>query len=264
MLKATKKFSLFQYFLIFMVLVLATTGLSCSKSNNTQTTPQETTTASSTTTQTTNLATVDPTTVNSTFSKNFNSAKQKATAWKSDAVLYSFTEKLPVDLSLNNGTETYVFGSAGDQANWWVYSLSEATSKSLRALIPKEDYLGNTLSPISDKYWKSNYLQAFQKADLYQGSAFRAANPNTEVTVILATGEPKGWLWWTVEYKSTSGNSLKIKINPLDLTIVDESGNIVTTSTAGQSTTSNTASGTATGTTSTTTGTSTSTTTPNP
>jgi len=253
MLVTIKNFR-FTLLLTVLSLTFVLTGLSCGSSDTSNETQNTTpTTETPAATPVTDLSTIDPTTINTSFTNNQTNAKTKAVEWKIDAKLYSFSVKLPPDLALNNATDTFVFGSPADNNNWWVYSVSENTGKFLRALIPKADYLGNTLNPINDKYWKSNYLQAFQKADIYQGATFRAANPNSEISVTLANGEPKGWLWWTVEYKSSTGNTLKIRINPNDLTIVDDLGNIVTTgsststtqtqgTTSGNSTTSGTTS----------------------
>jgi len=218
-------------YLVLVVLVLSLTGAICQKQEET---PTPTETPTETPTPVVNdLTTIDYSTINSMVMNNYTTAKQKATTWKGDAKLYNYTVKLPIDLSINNGTETFVFGSDSDKLNWWVLSVSESTNKSLRALIPKEDYLGNTLAPINTSFWKTNYLQAFQKAEIYQGKTFREANANSEITINLSMGEPKGWLWWVVEYKAPSGNILKVRVNPSDLTVVDDLGNIVQTTQTG-------------------------------
>ena len=217
--------------ILFLVMLLSFTGLSCGKQQEVTTTPTPTSTITETAVPI-DLSTIDPTTINTTFSTNYSLAKQKANEWKGDAYLASITVKLPIDLSLNNATETYVFGSQSDPDYWWTMSLAESTNKYIRAIIPKTDYLGNVLPQIPEKYWKTNYLQAFQAADLYQGAAFRASNANTEISVTLSVGDPKGWLWWTVEYKSSTGNSLKIRINASDLKIYDDQGNIIQTGTS--------------------------------
>lgn len=223
-----KSFNFIGLSLLFATLTL--TGLSCGKSNSTPTT-SPTTTASATVQ--TDLTNISSSTIATSFTTNYTLAKQKAAEWKSDAQLYDLIIKLPRDLSLNNATETYVFGSPKEPNYWWIFAISESSGKYLRSLVYKTDYLGNTLNPIPEKYWQTNYLQALQAADRYQGSAFRSANSDTEVTVSLSQGEPKGWLWWTVEYKAPDGNSLKIRVHPVDLNIYDDSGNIIATGSTG-------------------------------
>lgn len=221
-----KSYKIITLLMLFMVLSL--TGLSCGGSTSSTSTP--TTAASATATQSTvDLTTTNASAISTSLQTSYNLAKQKASEWKSDAQLYYLLIKLPRDLSLNNATETYVFGSPKESTYWWTFALSEASGKYLRSLVYKTDYLGNTLSPIGEKYWQTNYVQALQAADRYQGSAFRAANPNTEVTITLSQGDPKGWLWWTVEYKAPNGNSLKVRVHPVDLNIYDDSGNVVST-----------------------------------
>lgn len=211
-----------------LLIIFFTTGLSCDKKP--KTTPIETFTPEPTvsaTPITIDLTNTDPLTIKTIVENNFNLAKQKATEWKGDAQFYSMTVKLPPDLSLNNATETYVFGSESDRDYWWTIAIAESTNKYIRALIPKSDYLGNLLRPVAMDYLKTTYLQAFQVAENYQGAAYRTANNGTEVTITLSHGEPKNWLWWIVEYKSPQGNPIKIRVHPSDLQIYDDMGNII-------------------------------------
>lgn len=221
------------------------TGLSCSWFGSNKTT--ETTTESDQTTAnanlpTTNLTNIEPTTIDDLVTTNYNLAKSKAQDWKSDAVLVNLTVKLPKNLAANQATETYVFGSATDSLNWFSFSISEQSSKYIRAVIPKEDYLGTDIKPINFSYWKMNYVKAFQLAETNGGETFRADNQNSEVITTLANDEPRGWLWWKIEYKSAdTGQNLIRKINPNDGTVIDESGNpLSTTTTSTTSTTSST------------------------
>lgn len=240
MLKSINKFYPIRYLTLLIIVIFALTGALCQK---TETTPETTTEEeTTTTTTTTDLTTIDPTTISTTFLTNYNTAKEKAILWKGDAKLVTLTVKLPQDLSLNKATETFVFGSDSDPDYWWTFSISESSGKYVRALIPKEDYLGTATTAIAEKYWKTNYLQAFQKADSYTGKSFRTSNSEVEVIVTLSHGDPKGWLWWLVEYKSADGNSTKVRINPGDLTIVDDLGNTISSGTSSSSETTTTTS----------------------
>ncbi|EKD56598.1 MAG: hypothetical protein ACD_58C00138G0001 [uncultured bacterium] len=223
-----------------LVLFLSLSGLSCSlfskKTTDTTTTDATTdTTTTDTDLATTNLTNVEATSIDDLVTTNYNLAKSKAQDWKSDAVLVNLTVKLPKNLATNQATETYVFGSAQDANNWFSFSISESSSKYIRAVIPKEDYLGTDVKPVNSTYWKMNYLRAFQLAEANGGKTFRAANKNSEVVTTLGHGLPKGWLWWQMEYKSVdTGNKLIIKVNPNDSTVIDENGNPLSTATAAQ------------------------------
>lgn len=229
-----------------LVLILTLTGLSCGKKATPAVT--ETPTATATTTVT-DLSNVEVTTVDTNFATNYAAAKAKAGEWKGDSNLVSLSIKLPSDLSLNNANETFVFGSPSDPDYWFTLTIAESSSRSVRALIPKADYLGNAIStPIAIQYWKSNYLQAFQIADAYAGKTIRTTYPDTQVTITLQHSDPKGWLWWTVEYKNSTATT-KVRVNPSTLYIYDETGNIISTGVTATPTTTDTT-GSSTGTTS--------------
>lgn len=174
-----------------------------------------------------NLTNTDASAVDTIIQQNYNLAKVKALEWKPDAVLVSLSVKMPIDLATNSSDETYIFGSASDGKNWWSFSVSEKTQRYIRAIIPKEDYLGTEVQPINSSYWKSNYGKALQLAEANGGQAFRAINSNTAITATLHHTEPRNWLWWDLEYKS-GDNKISFKINPNTNEIFDESGNPLT------------------------------------
>lgn len=223
---------MFKKFLVFFVLVFSFVifaGLSfpsCSK--NDTATPETTETGAVLPSEP--LAAADVTSLDSTITGVYEGAEAKAKEWKSDANLYLVSVKVPSDLSLNSSTLTYAYGSTNVPNDWWTYSWSEATNKYVRALVPKEDYLGEIASPINRQYWRTNYVEAFQIAQANGGATFRKANKNATVVLSLSQSEPKGWLWWTVEYKTGSGDSLKVRINPNDKTVVDDNGNVISAS----------------------------------
>ena len=218
---------------LFGIALVTLTGLTMpSCGSKTNTTAETTTTPEATPSVILNeapLATVDATTYDATLTADYEKAEVDAKKWQSNAELVMVSVKLPSDLSLNNATQTYTYGSSNDTQYWWTYSLSEQTQKFVRALVNKEDYLGTSLTPIPKKFWRTNFIEAFQIADNYQGAEFRLNNQNVEITETLSVGKPNNYLWWLVEYKTPLGNNLTVRINPNDRTIVDESGNIITT-----------------------------------
>ncbi|MCK4313104.1 MAG: hypothetical protein KAW88_10260 [Candidatus Cloacimonetes bacterium] len=177
---------------------------------------------------TNNLINVDVVTIDTIVQQNYNLAKVKAEEWKPDAVLVTISVKFPQDLAISAADETFIFGSAEDTVNWWSFSISEKTSRYIRAIIPKEDYLGVDIQPINMDYWKMNYSQAFQLAEANGGQAFRSQNTNASITATLHHTQPRNWLWWEIEYKFGT-NKLVIKVNPNDGQIVDETGNPLST-----------------------------------
>lgn len=216
-----------KYFLaILLACGLIFMGLSCKKA-----TPAEETT---TTTTTEDLTNIDASTIVG-ITTDLNTAKEKALEWQEDAALYHLAVKLPADLSTGNATETFTFGSDKDKANWWTISISQKSNKYIRALIPKEDYLGADLTPAKLDYLNTNYVQAFQLAETNGGKAFRQKNASTTITMNLSNSQPKGWLWWVAEYKAPDGETLNIRIDPNLGQVVDEQGNPV----SAESTTNN-------------------------
>lgn len=175
------------------------------------------------------LVMADSMNYDATITANFEQAEISALAWQKDAQLMLVSVKLPSDLSLNNSTNTFTYGSENVFDYWWTYSLAESSGKTVRALVNKDDYLGNNVKPINKTYWRTNYIEAFQIADNYGGKEFRQNNPNTAISLTLSVSEPKGWLWWLVEYKTPLGENFSVRINPNDQTIVNESGEVVTT-----------------------------------
>lgn len=205
-----------------IVVALTLTGASCSwfgsNSNNSNN--------SSNTTTTYPLLSAATNSIDSMFSSNLTQSQTKAKAWKSDAALYAVNIKLPRDLAVNQAVETFVYGSSQDTANWWTYAVSESSGNFVRAIVPKEDYLTSVTKPIDMNYWKINYLEALQIAQNNGGQDFLTNNPSATITETLDNSQPKGWLWWLVEYKGTSGN-LSVRINANDKTVVNESGEII-------------------------------------
>ncbi|MBI4185520.1 hypothetical protein HY524_00535 [Candidatus Berkelbacteria bacterium] len=168
-----------------------------------------------------------PSSINTKVTTNLNLATNAAHAWQSDAVLTYVSVELPATLAPDSGNEVYVFGSAADNTNWWTYSIAQDTGKFVRALIPREDYLGATLDPVNTNYWNMNYVEALQLAESNGGADFRSKNASTRVTIFLSQRAPRGWLWWTVEYTAASGEQLTLLVNPNRGEVVNEAGDEV-------------------------------------
>ncbi len=224
---------------LVVVAIFLFNGLTLPFCNNSETTTETSPEPSPTATlNDAPLATVDASVYDPELTANYEAANTAAQEWNQDAKLAMVSVKLPQDLSVNNSTETYTYGSENAPYYWWTYSLSESTGKIVRALVNKEDYLGTDIQSIPLSYWRTNYIEAFQIADNYGGKEFRQNNQNVTVSLTLSVGQPKNWLWWLVEYKTPIGESFNIRINPNDQTIVDESGEVVTTGSAYSPTTS--------------------------
>lgn len=168
---------------------------------------------------------IDTTQASGRQQENYTLAKTKAAEWQSDAVLYHLQVKLGSSIDLSGGTETYTFGSGKDRANWWTIAISQRSGKFIRAIIPKEDYLGADLSPAKTEFWKTSYGDALLAAEQNGGSSFRESSGLSEVTITLSNGQPNGWLWWMVEYKGSTGETFKVRIEPSSGTLYDEQGN---------------------------------------
>lgn len=160
-----------------------------------------------------NLTNIEPEGFTDKVKENLQLGTSLAKKWKEDAVLVYVQVKIN-SLTPDEGTETYVFNSPSLADFHYTFTISQKSKRYIRAIIPKEDYLSNNLLPIDFKYWKLNYVSAFQTAEKEGGKEFRERNSDWFVEINLSRGEPRNWLWYEVLYKSNSGNSLSIKINP--------------------------------------------------
>lgn len=202
--------------LLFLAIISALVGLSLSCKKETPS-PSPTVSESATPEPAVdNLTNLDTGSVLSEIETNYSTARQKAAQWKADAVLYSVSAKITSSLEWEDVIEVYTFGSASDPANWWTISISVRSKNYVRAVIPKEDYLGSSLKPAQTAYWKVSYVEAFQIAEKNGGKEWRDKlnNSNYMVTTTLAHGEPKGYLYWMVEYQNSDGSDKKtVQIN---------------------------------------------------
>lgn len=167
----------------------------------------------------------DPAQVKEQTNNNLLKAKQAAKTWKENNQHIAFVTKVYPQSQIEDLTETFVFGSPDDSQNWWTYSITPE-GEIVRSLTPKEDYLGTNFNPIKEEYLKITYLEALKTADDVGGANFRKNNPNLRINLVLCQTNPKGWLWWRVEYQAND-LSLKFIINASDGQVYDENGELI-------------------------------------
>lgn len=170
------------------------------------------------------LTTIDPATVDQALADQLTTARTKAKEWHADALLHSVSVELPAALGTDNAAITFVFGAPAAPNDWWTYSVNDTTNRSIRATIPKADYLGTALTPINTQFWKMNYVQAFQLADGNGGADARTTHPDARVKLYLNHREPRQWLWWTVEYTAGDQVLLTLLVNPNRGEVVNTQG----------------------------------------
>lgn len=159
----------------------------------------------------TNLTNADPNDFTTEIQKELDLASQKAIAYNSKEALSALEITIPGDLVPRSGNVSYVYDSADDQNNHYVVNIDQATQAYLRAVIPKEDYFGN-LTGINLKSWRLSYIEALKVAEQNGGQDFRNNNELQELRLVLKNGDPKGWLYWTVQYKS-QGNGFEAQVD---------------------------------------------------
>lgn len=185
------------------------------------------------------LTGLDPNSLNESINKNLSLAQTRAQGdWQSDAALSYTTYKISASLKPEEVTETYVFGSINDPGHWWTFSALHGSDKFVRALIPKDDYLGADIKPLKIQFWKTNFAKAFQAAEAAGGAEWRQDKTLAAVTVNLLVGAPQDdWLWWTIEYTTTNGESKTFRVNPFTgLAVGDDGEPLVAVSTTPSST----------------------------
>lgn len=173
------------------------------------------------------LLTTDAKSATADLIAEYQQALASARQWHADAKLYAVTVEWPPTLLTGLAKRVYVFGSAADHDQWWTLAINEQTKEHIRSYVPKSDYLGYELQPVSLAYWKINAVQALQIADANGGKDFRAANPGSEITESLAAIGPKGWLWWTVNYRGENNAEKHVIIHPSTGVVYDTDGDPV-------------------------------------
>jgi len=158
-----------------------------------------------------NLTNIDPTTLDSGIAEQITIADGKASEFDKRFQLAAVEIRLESSLDVGGGDSTYAYTSTSDKVNNWLVTVSNSSGKFVRSRTPKEDYLGD-LTAINRSFWKINYPNALQIAEKNGGLDFRNSNEIFEVRLTLKNGEPKGWLYWFVNYFGKS-NVKEIQID---------------------------------------------------
>jgi len=170
--------------------------------------------------QITNLATVDAAEFDEVVRDEYALAKSKAQEAKGSNTLRAIEVELP-GVEINSGNNRYVFASPEDTDNNWTITISQLTSNYIRALIPKNDYMGD-LEELNTKLWKFNYVTALQLAEANGGLTFRENNSIASIKLTLKHTSPNNWLLWHVTYTSATGSELTVKIDSNSGQIIEE------------------------------------------
>lgn len=182
-----------------------------------------------TTTQIVNLTNVDATDFDSVVKDELTLANGKAIEINAGEKLAAVEIELPGDLLPSTGSSRYIYTSDSDKSNNWMITIAQASKNYIRALIPKDDYLGD-LQALNTNLWKFNYVTALQIAEKNGGLEWRENNQLSSVKLTLRHTPPKNWLVWTVEYSGKDTKFTKV-IDANSGQIIDENS-----STSSQST----------------------------
>ena len=150
-----------------------------------------------------NLTNIDTTYLDADIKNQLTVADTKAAENNRKNQLVAVVVQLPGSLATASGDSGYVYSASSDKVNNWLITISNTSGSFLRALVPKEDYLGD-LSAINRDFWKINYLAALQIAEKNGGLDFRNANEISDLKLTLKNGDPNGWLYWFVIYTAKS------------------------------------------------------------
>ena len=161
----------------------------------------------STKSQLVDLVNVEPAEFDEVVKKEYASAKSKAESANSNLKLAAIQVSLP-SLKLNSGETRYIFVNSEDKVNNWTISFSQQTNNYLRAIIPKDDYMGN-LAVMDTALWKFNYVTALQIADKNGGSDWRNTNTLSNIEITLKHNSDKTRLLWTVKYTGNNQEYIK-------------------------------------------------------
>lgn len=104
-------------------------------------------------------------------------------------------------LLLKSGESRYIFTSPNTPEENWVMTFSEETGGTLRAKIPKVDYMGD-LPAMNTSLWKYNYVTAIQIAEKNGGKEWRQTNGLYTAKATLKHGGENNWLIWYITYQS--------------------------------------------------------------
>ena len=159
----------------------------------------------------TDLTNVDPVSYDEPTKKEYALAASKAKEVSSTYQFAALEVDLPGSLALNSGTDRYIFVSDKDKTNNWTIAMALDTGNYIRALIPKDDYMGNP-QVMDTNLWKFNYVTALQLAEKNGGKTWRENNSLQSMALILKHTDPNNFLTWSITYQGES-SSFFIKID---------------------------------------------------
>ncbi|HOX40965.1 MAG TPA: hypothetical protein PK263_02105 [bacterium] len=147
-----------------------------------------------------NLSNMDPGDFNSDLKSEYTKAYNLAVAANPQNALSAVVIDLGKDLMPEQTTIRYVFSSETDPGNNWTITFNHnGKSGLLRAIIPKDDYLGNP-TPFDLKLWKVNHVSALQIAEKNGGLSWRENNTLQLVQLTLRNIGAENTLAWRVQY----------------------------------------------------------------
>lgn len=156
----------------------------------------------------TDLTNVDPTLYDEPVKSEFATARAKAEEVDPKYQLASISVEIPASLGLKSANSRYIFVKDKDTVNNWTITFAADTGNFIRALIPKDDYIGNPPA-IDTKLWKFNYVTALQITEKDGGKTWRENNELRGITLTLKHGDPNNWLSWSVNYQGSSGGFVR-------------------------------------------------------
>lgn len=143
--------------------------------------------------------------------KELEIANAKAIEAKADNLLAAIEINIGSDLQAAGVNTRYIYNAKSDPKNNWMITVSQNSGSFIRALVPKDDYIGE-VPTMNTKLWKYNYVTALQLAEKNGGLSWRESNTLTGVKLTLRHSGEKNWLLWIVEYSGSSAN-LTIKLD---------------------------------------------------
>lgn len=159
----------------------------------------------------TDLTNVDPISYDEPTKKEYALASTKAKEANPNNQLAAIEVDLPATLALNSGTDRYIFVSDKDKINNWTIAMSLDTGNYIRAIIPKDDYMGNP-QVMDTNLWKFNYVTALQIAEKNGGKTWRENTDLQGITLIMKHTDPNNFLTWSITYQGLN-SSFFIKID---------------------------------------------------
>ena len=153
----------------------------------------------------TDLTNVDPALYDEPIKNEYAAAAAKSLEANPKLLLAAISVEIPPVLGLKSANTRYIFVSDKDAINNWTITFASDTGNFIRAIIPKDDYMGNP-TVMDTKLWKFNYVTALQIAEKDGGLAWRESNELKGITLTLKHGDPNNWLVWTVNYQGANSS----------------------------------------------------------